>query len=93
VKAKRDGYEIIIADQQKALEMVGKIMGAFTDNVRVEGTVKSLIAVADLAKMDPQEASRKYQEFIRGKLAANRADPRNSGERTGYGPGFVDDED
>lgn len=76
VKAKRDGYEIIIADQQKALEMAGRIMGAFTDRVQVDGTVKSLIAVADLAKMDPQEASRKYQDFIRGRLAANRPDPR-----------------
>ena len=88
VKAKRDGYEIIIADQQKALEMAGRIMGAFNDKLDVSGTIKQLVAVADLAKMDPQEASKKYQDFVAGRLAVNRPDPRASGARAGYGQGF-----
>jgi len=92
VKAKRDGYEIIMADQQKALEMAGRIMGAFTDKVDVSGTIKQLVAVADLAKMDPQEASKKYQDFVAGRLAANKADPRNEGKRP-HGQGYSPQED
>lgn len=88
VKAKRDGYEIIIADQGKALEMVGKILGAFTDKVDLTANVKGLLAVADLAKMDPQEASKKYQDFVAGRLAANAGDPRTTGARAGHGKGF-----
>lgn len=83
VKAKRDGYEIIIADRNKALENVGRILGAFNDKLQIDQTVKSLVAVADLAKMDPQEAARKYQEFIKGE-SANRPDSRNTGKRA-YG--------
>lgn len=90
VKVKRDGYEIIIADQQKALELAGRIMGAFNDKLDVTANVKGLLAVADLAKMDPQEASRRYQEFIRGKLAVNAPDPRVTGARAGHGTGFVE---
>lgn len=88
VKVKRDGYEIVLADQGKALELAGRIMGAFTDKVDLTANVKGLLAVADLAKMDPQEASRKYQDFIRGKLAVNAGDPRTTGARAGHGEGF-----
>lgn len=91
VKAKRDGYEIIIADREKALEMAGRIMGAFNDKLDVSATVKQLVAVADLAKMDPQEASRKYQDFIAGRIASNRPDPRNQG-KVAHGKGFEQQE-
>lgn len=90
VKVKRDGYEIVLADQGKALELAGRIMGAFNDKLDVSGTVKQLVAVADLAKMDPQEASRKYQDFIRGSLAVNGGDPRTTGARAGHGQGFIE---
>jgi phage terminase small subunit len=90
VKVKRDGYEIVLADQGKALELAGRIMGAFNDKLDVSHKVKGLLAVADLAKMDPQEASRKYQDFIRGKLAVNAGDPRTTGERAGHGVGFIE---
>lgn len=88
VKVKRDGYEIVLADQGKALELAGRIMGAFNDKLDVSHKVKGLLAVADLAKMDPQEASRKYQDFIRGNLAVNAGDPRTTGARAGHGAGF-----
>lgn len=88
VKVKRDGYEIVMADQQKALELAGRIMGAFNDKLDISAKVQKLVAVADLAKMDPQEASRKYQDFIRGNLAVNAGDPRVTGARAGHGVGF-----
>ena len=90
VKVKRDGYEIVLADQGKALELAGRIMGAFNDKLDVSHKVKGLLAVADLAKMDPQEASRKYQDFIRGSLAVNGGDPRTTGARAGHGQGFIE---
>lgn len=70
VKAKKDGYEILIADRQKALEMVGKIMGAFTDKVQHSGAIGALVAMGDLRDMDPQVAARAYQDMIAGHLPA-----------------------
>lgn len=72
VKVKKDGYEIIIADRAKALEMAGKIVGAFQDNVdlRVRGGLAAMVAVADLRKVDPVEASKAYRDMVAGHLAA-----------------------
>lgn len=70
VKRKADGsLEIIVADRMKAAELAGRIMGAFTDNVSVGGTIKHLHAVADLRQMDPQAAARAYRDFVAGNLA------------------------
>ena len=66
VKVTRDGYEIKMADQDKALELAGRIMGAFTDGLRVIGNVAHLHAVADLRGVDPQEAAKAYRAFIGG---------------------------
>lgn len=70
LKVKRDGYEIIIADRAKALEMVGKIMGAFTENVAHSGTIGALVAVDDLRNVDPVAAARAYREMIAGHIPA-----------------------
>jgi phage terminase small subunit len=71
VKVKKDGgYEIIIADRAKAAELAGRIMGAFTDNLRVKGLVGHLHAVQDLRNLSPQDAAKAYQQFI-GQIAAN----------------------
>lgn len=70
VKVKRDGYEIVIADRSKALENVGKIMGAFTENVHHSGAIGALVAVDDLRNADPVAAARTYREMIAGHLAA-----------------------
>lgn len=63
------GYEIVIADREKALENVGRIMGAFTDKVQHSGAIGALIAVDDLRKLDPVAAGKAYQAMIAGHLA------------------------
>jgi phage terminase small subunit len=64
VKVKKDGYEVIIADRVKAAELAGRILGAFTDKVKISGTIASMTAIADLRAVDPQEAAKAYREFI-----------------------------
>lgn len=68
VKAKRDGYEIIIADRDKALELAGKVLGAFTDKVQISGQMQQLIAIADLRESDPEKAAADYTDFVAGRL-------------------------
>lgn len=69
VKVKPNGgYEIIIADRQKALENVGRVMGAFTDGVRHSGAIGALVAVDDLRNADPVAAAKAYREMIAGHL-------------------------
>lgn len=69
VKVKKDGYEIIIADKGKAAELAGRIMGAFNDKLQVSGAIGAMVAVADLRKVDPAEASKAYRDMI-GQIAA-----------------------
>lgn len=64
------GYEIVIADRQKALENVGRIMGAFNDKVVHSGAIGALVAVDDLRKADPIAAAKAYREMIAGNLSA-----------------------
>lgn len=70
VKVKKDGYEIVIADRQKALDMAGKIIGAFQDKVQLSGAVGAMVAMADLRKVDPKDAARAYRDMVAGHLAA-----------------------
>lgn len=71
VKMKQGGaYEIVVADRAKALEMVGKIMGAFTEGVHHTGAIGALVSVDDLRKTDPVQAARAYREMIAGHLTA-----------------------
>ena len=72
IKVKQNGaYEIVIADRQKALENVGRIMGAFTDKVQHSGAIGALVAVDDLRKADPIAAAKTYREMIAGHLAVS----------------------
>lgn len=71
VKKKRDGLEIIIADRQKALENASRIIGAFKDNVRLDGSINAMVQAVVTKYTDPNQASRAYQDFIRGHVAAN----------------------
>lgn len=64
VKAKRDGTEIIIADRTKALENVTRMAGGYKDNVRLDGSITGLLAVAKIETTDPVEAARLYQELM-----------------------------
>lgn len=68
VKVKKDGYEIIIADRAKPLELAGRILGAFDDKLRLSGALGHFHAIADLRKVDPQEAAKAYQAFVAGHL-------------------------
>lgn len=68
VKVKKDGYEIIVADRQKALELAGRILGAFTDKVKISATVGHMHAIADLRAVDPQAAAQAYRAFIGERL-------------------------
>lgn len=70
IKVKKDGYEIIIADREKALELAGRILGAFTDKVKISGALAHLHAVADIRNVDPQEAAKIYRDFVGERLAA-----------------------
>lgn len=65
VKQKRDGVEIIIADRQKALENACRIIGAFSDRLKLDGSIGVMAAVLKLeATDDPQAAARAYQELM-----------------------------
>lgn len=64
VKVKRDGYEIIIADRTKALENVTRMAGGYKDNVRLDGSLTGMLAVAKIETTDPIEAARRYQELM-----------------------------
>lgn len=68
VKVKKDGYEIIVADRSKALELAGRVLGAFNDKVKISGAVGHLHAIADLRAVDPQQAAAAYREFVQGHL-------------------------
>lgn len=70
VKKKRDGVEIIIADQKKALENACRILGAFNDGVKLDGSLGLMAQVVQLKTDDPNEAARLYQEMIRTKVRA-----------------------
>ncbi len=64
VKVKKDGYEIIIADRSKALELACRILGAFDDKLRVSGGIAHAHAIADLRSVDPAEAAKLYKSFV-----------------------------
>lgn len=69
VKVKADGgYEIIVADRQKALELAGRIMGAFNDKLQLSGTLGAMVAIGDLRKVDPQDAAKAYRQLVAGEL-------------------------
>lgn len=70
VKVKKDGYEIVIADQAKAAELAGRILGAFNDKVRLSGAIGHMHAISDLRAVDPQQAAKMYRDFVAGHLAA-----------------------
>jgi phage terminase small subunit len=71
VKVKSDGgYEIIMADRGKALELAGRILGAFNDKLKVSGMVGHMHAIADLRAVDPQQAAAAYRDFVGAQLAA-----------------------
>lgn len=62
VQQTKEGVKIIFANQDKALENIGRMLGAFDDKLRVdlEGKVASL----KLTTSDPKEAADAYAQMI-----------------------------
>lgn len=65
VQQTRDGVKILFANKDKALEQIGRILGAFDDKMRVDltGRVADLRLVTD----DPKEAAEAYLKMVSGK--------------------------
>lgn len=64
VKSKRDGIEIVMADRAKALENACRIIGAYQDRVKVDGTLGAMAAIVQQMPNDPKAAARAYQELM-----------------------------
>ena len=64
MKKKRDGLEIIIADRHKALETLGRILGAYDDKVRHSVNLAAAVQSTKLETTDPHEAERIYREMV-----------------------------
>lgn len=64
VQQTKEGIKILFRDQDKALENIGRMLGAFDDKLalNLSGAVKSL----HLTTSDPVEAARAYQAMIAG---------------------------
>lgn len=60
----KDGIKILFADKDKALESIGRILGAFDDRLQVE--LKGTVASLQLTTSDPAEAARAYERMITG---------------------------
>jgi phage terminase small subunit len=71
VKQTANGLEVKMADQQKAAEIVGKILGAFKDDSpkKLQVEIAGMAAIVRTEAKDPQEAARMYQDMIAGKLS------------------------
>lgn len=61
----KDGIKVLFADKDKALEQIGRMLGAFNDKLGVNlgGTVATLQMTTD----DPAEAAKIYQQMLTGK--------------------------
>lgn len=64
VKQTRNGVEIIMADKVKALENATRMLGGFTDKVRLDGSISAMVAAVSLEGKDPAEAARAYLEMV-----------------------------
>ena len=62
VKMTRDGWQMQFADKDKALEQIGRMLGAFKDQVRVD--IDARLAEFSFATSDPNEAAEAYQKLI-----------------------------
>lgn len=60
----KDGVKILMADKDKALEQIGRILGAFDDKMRIDLTGK--VASMRLETDDPQKAAEAYTRMVSG---------------------------
>lgn len=64
VQRTKDGVKVLFANQDKALEQIGRILGAFDDKMRVDFTGK--VAELRLETSDPKEAAEAYLRMVKG---------------------------
>lgn len=60
----KDGIKVLMADKDKALEQIGRILGAFDDKLRLDLTGK--VASLRLTTSDPKEAAEAYAKMVDG---------------------------
>lgn len=60
----KEGIKVLFANRDKALENLGRIIGAFDDKLRVDLEAKA--ASVNLSTTDPAEAAEAYARFIKG---------------------------
>lgn len=64
VQQTKDGVKVLFANQDKALENIGRMLGAFDDKLRVD--LEGKIASLKLTTSDPKEAADAYARMISG---------------------------
>lgn len=64
VQQTKDGYKILFGDKDKALDSIGRMLGAFDDRLRVD--LKGAVASLQLTTSDPTEAAAAYERMLTG---------------------------
>jgi len=64
VQQTKDGIKVLFGDKDKALDSIGRMLGAFDDRLRVD--LRGAVASLQLTTSDPQEAARAYQTMLTG---------------------------
>lgn len=64
VQQTKDGYKLLFGDKDKALDSLGRMLGAFDDRLRVD--LKGAVASIALTTTDPSEAARAYEQMLVG---------------------------
>jgi phage terminase small subunit len=65
VQQTKEGVKVMFANQDKALEQIGRILGAFDDKLRVDLAGK--VASLKLTTNDPKEAAEAYAKMVDGR--------------------------
>lgn len=64
VQQTKDGIKVLFGDKDKALDSIGRMLGAFDDRLRVD--LKGAVASLQLTTSDPQEAAQAYATMLGG---------------------------
>ena len=62
VQQTKDGYKMLFGDKDKALDSIGRMLGAFDDRLRVD--LRGEVASLHLTTSDPQEAASAYERLL-----------------------------
>lgn len=61
----KDGIKVLFADKDKALDQIGRMLGAFNDKLGIN--LGGAVATLQLTTDDPAEAAKIYQQMLTGK--------------------------